>query len=376
MSATLAVFTPQLGTVTETFVRRHVEDLLPERTVIVAWRSAHHADGYWAAPSPTLFLDRCAAGAPFRLARRAGVPERRLFDAAVRRFLRRHHVDVVLGEYLHLFVDFVPLLDRMGLPYVVQGHGLDVSAKLRDPDKARQYSAYRLARAVLTRSELHRRRLIALGLPAEKVHVNPGGVDLPGAMPKRGAAAYRRLLAIGRMTAKKGPLRLLEAFRLAAAQDAALTLDYVGAGELFPAARQFVDEGGLADRVRLHGAVGDEVKDRLLAECGIFVQHSITDPDSGDEEGLPASIQEAMANGLAVVSTRHAGIPEAVREGETGLLVDEGDAQGMAAAMLKLSGDLGLAVRLGAAGRSKAERLYSWPAERSRLLGYLGVQNP
>ena len=58
----------------------------------------------------------------------------------------------------------------------------------------------------------------------------------------------------------------------------------------------------------------EKVKMRLLRECGIFVQHSITDPVTGDDEGLPAAIQEAMAHGLAVVSTRHSGIPEAVVE--------------------------------------------------------------
>jgi glycosyltransferase involved in cell wall biosynthesis len=373
MSGTLAVFTPQLGTVSETFIRRHIEDLLPGRTVIVAWHSSHHMDGHWVAPVPTLFLDRRAASIPFRLARRVRVPERRLLDRAVGRFLRRHKVDLVLGEYLHLFVDFVPLLDHMGMPYVVQGHGIDLSAALRDPHKAEQYFAYKSARAVLTRSELHRRRLVELGLPAANLHVNPGGVDLPAAIPRRGVEAGKRLLAIGRMTAKKGPLHLLEAFRLAASQDGALRLDYVGAGELFPAARQFVDAHGLRGRVTLHGVAADEVKQHLLAECGVFVQHSLTDPASGDEEGLPASIQEAMAHGLAVISTRHSGIADAVDEGSTGLLVAEGDTQGMAAAMLELSAECGLTTRMGHAGHAKAERLYTWTAERSRLLHHLGL---
>jgi colanic acid/amylovoran biosynthesis glycosyltransferase len=312
---------------------------------------------------------------PFRLARRAGVTERRLQDATVRRFLRRQNVDVVLGEYLHLFVDFVPLLDRMGMPYVVQGHGIDLSAALRDPRKAEQYLMYQSARAVLTRSELHRRRLIELGLPAERVHVNPGGVDLPPAIPQRGTEAGKRFLAIGRMTAKKAPLYLLEAFGVAASQNPTLTLDYIGTGELFPAARQYVDEHGLKERVRLHGTATDDVKNRLFAECGIFVQHSITDPDTGDEEGLPASIQEAMAHGLAVISTCHSGIPDAVEDDVAGLLVAEGDTRGMAAAMLKLSGERGLPARMGAAGRAKAERLYTWPAERSRLLSHLGIES-
>jgi glycosyltransferase involved in cell wall biosynthesis len=106
----------------------------------------------------------------------------------------------------------------------------------------------------------------------------------------------------------------------------------------------------------------------LLRECGVFVQHSLTDPATGDEEGLPASIQEAMAHALPVISTRHAGIPEAVVAGETGLLIDEGDVDGMAEAMLAIAP---MAVALGAAGRRRALAYYGWPHERARLAGWL-----
>src|SRR4029077_11256830 len=125
---------------------------------------------------------------------------------------------------------------------------------------------------------------------------------------------------------------LLESFRIAAAQDPELSLDFVGGGPLFPAVRQFVDACSLGDRVRLHGFASEETKRHLLRECGVFVQHSLTNPETGDEEGLPAAIQEAMANGMAVVSTRHSGIPEAVVENVTGLLVDEGNVEDMAKA--------------------------------------------
>jgi glycosyltransferase involved in cell wall biosynthesis len=173
------------------------------------------------------------------------------------------------------------------------------------------------------------------------------------------------------MTAKKGPIYLLEAFRLAGANDPDITLDYIGDGELLPAVRQYVDATALGARVRLHGAASEEIKNHLLRECGVFVQHSLTDPDTGDEEGLPAAIQEAMAHGMAVVSTRHSGIGEAVEEGITGSLVEEGDSAGMAQAMLRMSSQEESYLRFGAAGRAKAARLYSWPAERSRVLQHL-----
>jgi colanic acid/amylovoran biosynthesis glycosyltransferase len=106
----------------------------------------------------------------------------------------------------------------------------------------------------------------------------------------------------------------------------------------------------------------------LLGECGVFVQHSMTDPATGDEEGLPAAIQEAMAAGMAVVSTRHAGIPEAVIEGETGLLVDEGDVEAMAEAFVQIGGT---AIEMGRAGHAEARAKHAWTGERDRLRGWL-----
>jgi colanic acid/amylovoran biosynthesis glycosyltransferase len=370
----LVVFTSELDA---GFINRHIEGLLPGRTVVVArygavtpsndWKETCNE---WKHACPVHRLDRWALRLPVRVARRVGVPDLKLRDVAVERFLRRHKVTIALGEYLDQFLDFVPLIDRMQLPYVVQGHGADVSVALRKPGMSERYLAYKSARAILTRSEFHRQRLIEIGLPAEKIHVNVGGVDIPAQLPQRDPGAGKRLLAISYFTPKKGPIYLLEAFRLAAAQDREITLDIVGGGPLFSAVRQFVDACGLADRVRLHGIATEEIKQRLLRECGVFVQHSITDPDTGSEEGLPAAIQEAMAYGMAVVSTRHAGIPEAVIEGETGLLVDEGDAEAMAGAILEASSN---ALVLGKAGYLQAASTHSWLSEKSRLTHWLGV---
>ena len=353
----------QLRAVSETFILRHLEDLAPGDTVAVCRLKGAEGD----APCPAFLADRWALRLPVRLACRAGADRDGLLHHAVAQFLKRHQVGHVLGEYLDQFVDFVPLLDRLGIPYVVQGHGLDLSSSLRSGIGPR-YLAYRSARAVLTRCEFHRQRLISLGLPPEKVHVNPGGVDIPAAPPKRRPEAAKRFLAIGRMTPQKAPILLLEAFRLAAARDPDLSLDYVGGGALFPAALQFVHGCGLKDRVRLHGVVSEAEKERLLGECGVFVQHSATDPETGDEEGLPAAIQEAMAHGMAVVSTRHSGIPEAVIDGETGLLGDEGDVRAMAEHFLAAPAQ---AERLGGAGYRRAGALYGWEHERARLRGWL-----
>jgi len=371
VTQTLAIFTMQLGAASETFIRRHVEDLLPGRTIVVARNATSQFDGYWRSQCPVLFLDRWALRLPVRIAGRVGVSQARLRDAALARFLRQHGATVILGEYLDQFVDFIPLLDRMRLPYIAQGHGIDVSAALRKLGMAERYRQYESAAAILTRCEFHRQRLIGLGLPAERVHVNPGGVDVPEEIPPRPAHACKRFLAIGRFVPKKGPIYLLEAFRRAAARDASITLDYLGGGELFPAVQQFVNASGLRDRVRLHGPAKDDVKLPLARECGVFLQHSLTDPETGDEEGLPAAIQEAMALCMTVISTRHAGIPEAIEHGVSGLLVEERDVEAMAEAMGRAANDPALCARLGAAAHRKAKELYTWPAERARLLAAL-----
>jgi glycosyltransferase involved in cell wall biosynthesis len=360
----LAVFATQLRSVSETFIQRHFRDIAPGETVAVCRMRGLDSEP----PCEAFLADRWALRLPVRLAVRAGASRQRLLRATVARFLRRQRVGYVLGEYLDQFVEFVPMLDAMGLPYVVQGHGLDLSSSIKGGAVGDSYAAYKSAKAVLTRCEFHRQRLISMGLRADNIHVNPGGVDIPAAPPRRSPAASKRFLAVGRMTPQKAPILLLEAFRLAAQADPELTLDYVGGGALFPAVRDFVGGCGLNGRVRLHGVAPEAEKLRLLGECGVFVQHSMTDPETGDEEGLPAAIQEAMANGLAVVSTRHSGIPEAVLEGETGLLCDEGDVRGMTAAFLAAPGR---AAGLGAAGYRRAAANYGWEHERARLRGWL-----
>jgi colanic acid/amylovoran biosynthesis glycosyltransferase len=89
-----------------------------------------------------------------------------------------------------------------------------------------------------------------------------------------------------------------------------------------------------------------------------FVQHSVTTQD-GDSEGTPVAVLEAGASGLPVVATRHAGIKDAVVDRKTGLLIDEGDIEGMAGQMIRLAQDPHLAADLGQAGRRWISAEYS-----------------
>ena len=125
-------------------------------------------------------------------------------------------------------------------------------------------------------------------------------------------------------------------------------------------------------RVTLHGALDHAACGALMRRAAVFAQHSVT-ASNGDTEGFPVAIAEAMASALPVVATRHSGIPEGVVDGETGLLVAEGDVAAMGAALARLLADPGLAARMGAAGRARARATLDQETARARLRDILGL---
>lgn len=128
----------------------------------------------------------------------------------------------------------------------------------------------------------------------------------------------------------------------------------VGEGPLLPEARALVRSLDQEGRVQFLGVRGQDEVAQLMWQVRGFVQHSLMAPD-GDSEGNPVAVMEAQLSGLPVVATRHAGIPEVVLHGVSGLLVDEGDEQAMAEAIRRLVVDPALAARLGDCGRCRIQ---------------------
>jgi len=293
----------------------------------------------------------------------------------VLQFLKRHNVQVVLSEYLDFSLKWLEVAKVLGIKFFAHAHGYDVSRSLRDTQMRRKYLRLKSADGIITMSEVSRQRLVKLGLGASRIHVIPYGIDVSQSPVRHGLrkADTVRCLAVGRMVAKKAPLLLLEAFRRAVSALPALQLDYIGEGELFEAAHDFVQEHNLAAKVNLHGGQPNTVVQNMMSKTDIFLQHSRTDPETGDEEGLPVAILEAMGHGLPVITTTHAGIPEAVVEGVTGLLVDEGDTGDMAECLVQLASDAELRGQFGLAGWQRARERFTWQRERQDLLKVLGL---
>lgn len=373
----LAILTEHLGMATQTFIHRHITGLLPGQTVVVSETvdPSYDADE---SGIPTLVLAQLHPGLARRgvaaLARRTGrvMPPYRVSET--KRFLRRYGVQVILGEHLDFSHEWLSLARETGVRLVPHGHGNDVTGRLRDNKWATRYRDYNEAGGVITISQSSKRRLIDAGLEPAKVDVVPYGVDVPAAPPSRSGGNVVRFLAVGRMVGKKAPIATLDAFRRLSTIRQDVHLDFVGDGPLMPAARDFVRCFGLEPIVTLHGALPHRDATRLMLLADVFVQHSVVDPVDGDEEGLPVAILEAMAAALPVVSTRHAGIPDAVEDGVTGHLVDEGDSEAMAVRLAGLASDAQARTALGHAGWRRARDRFTWNHERRALLRALRLE--
>jgi glycosyltransferase involved in cell wall biosynthesis len=356
------VLAPVIGQASETFIRRHMSDLLPGKTAVVASTSKYAGEDYWAPNEPCLILDRVRQS-----------PETAL--TATRRFLKKHGVGVILCEYLHYSTEFLEIAHELRIPLIAHAHGFDVSRLMRIPEWRSRYVGLNSARAIVVVSRRQESLLRELPIDSTEIRLIPYGVDVPRTPRRRPQRKLVQCLAVGRMVAKKAPILLLDAFRRAVAVEPRLRLDYVGGGELLAAAMQFVRAFGLQDHVRLHGRQPHEAVLRLMRRADIFLQHSMTDELTGDEEGLPVSILEGMAAALPVVATRHAGIPDAVEDEQSGYLVDEGDSKSMAKRLIHLTRNLGLREQMGRAGWVRCRDSFSWKRERSALLAVLGLKD-
>lgn len=364
MACDLVVITPRVGTRSETFIRRHIQELLPGKTAVITGIMEPENNRDWEVKGPCLVLEKiCGAD---------GNLTSSIIIAAVRDFLLDQTPKAVLCEFLDVSTNFIGVVRDLGIPFYVHGHGYDVSRNLRSRLWQKRYRNLNSANAIFVVSNFAKRALAEFGVDPLLIHVKPCGVDISPAH-RRVSDGVVRCLTIGRMVAKKNPVLTLDLFRRASEVLDFLHLDYVGGGPLFESAHQFLTAFGLESRVTLHGSLPHDQAMTLAGQADVFIQHSVVDPVSGDMEGLPVAILEAMAHGLPILATRHAGIPEAVEHGRNGFITDEGDTRTGAEYLLKLAGDPDLRSRLGEAGRHLCRQSFSWFAEQQALLNVMAL---
>ncbi|MBL3556709.1 MULTISPECIES: glycosyltransferase [Marinobacter] len=282
--------------------------------------------------------------------------------SALKRFLERNQVDAVLAEYGPTAVSVMEACTQAGVPLVAQFHGYDA---YRESLLAELEGGYRQlfnnAAAIVGVSTHMCEQLSKLGAPAEKLFHNACGADVadePASLREHAA----RFLMVGRLVEKKAPFVSLLAFAELLKHVPDARLEVIGDGPLKTPCLQLAKALSVDDRIRFSGAQSHDYVLKAMKQASGFVQHSVRAPD-GDMEGTPVGVLEAMGMGLPVVSTRHGGIRDIIEEGETGLLVDEYDATGMAEALVQVATKPEYAKRLGAQARARV--LQNWTTEKS-----------
>lgn len=262
---------------------------------------------------------------------------------------RQQGVDFLHAHFADVNFQYAACISAWsGIPFGVTTHGYD----LREEPLGHQGAGelYRQADAVVTISEYNRRHMLQrYELPEAKVSVVHCGIDLERfAFLERSAppaAAPLRLLNVGRLAPEKGQDLLLHALARLRQQGLPLHLDMVGGGELEQALKALAAELGLADCVSFHGVQPEQVVRQLHQRADVFVLPSRA-------EGLPVACIEAMAMGTVSIASRITGIPELIEHGVSGLLVEAGDVEGLAAAIAALQADPAMAQRLRLGGRA------------------------
>jgi glycosyltransferase involved in cell wall biosynthesis len=369
----IAVAVPTWHCRSETFIRQHVAMLAPGRTALITFGGQGI---FREGPLLSLQLAEFSLSQAFvdklrwyislfhrgTMTPIAAVDRHRLL-----KFIAEHRVSTVLAEYgvtgSWLAAASLPAEVRL----FVHFHGHDASAELTHWQ--RRYSYRRMARRIdgaIAPSRALAQALPAVGFQRHQIHVVPYGVDVELFAPGTPRDVTGPILAVGRLVEKKAPLATIAAFARLVRQEGDARLVIVGDGPLRDECAAHIRRLGIDEQAALgHWSEHSHVRAAMMS-ASIFVQHSVT-ASNGDKEGLPVAILEAMSSGLPVVSTRHSGIPEAVEHGVTGFLVDEGDVNAMAEALLILYRNADLRLAMGAAGRDRAVALFSRDTSLAKL---------
>jgi glycosyltransferase involved in cell wall biosynthesis len=297
---------------------------------------------------------------------------------AARTVARKHRATMMHGHWV-IPGGVLAAAAMPRLPLVVSLHGSDVYvAETLAPARRAARAVFRRAGVVTACSSDLGRRAVALGADPGRIVVVPYGVDVERFRPDADRRIRLRqkfgisdgttlVFAAGRLVRKKGFEYLIGASG-ALKENAEVVLVLAGAGDLCGELETRATAAGLGDRIRF---LGNQTQDEVaswLAAADVVVVPSIRD-DSGNVDGLPNIVLEALASGSALVTTPAGGIGSVVQDDRTAVLVPERDAGALAAAIRALICDPGRRRRLGEAARQVAAARFGWEETARQIEG-------
>jgi len=276
---------------------------------------------------------------------------------------KSYNIDLIHAHYLVDAFFFLPLIKKFSVPKLVSCYGYDVSSfpkvyfglgKLLIRKVFKEYDYF------LAMSPDMKNDLLRLGCDENKIIVHYYGTDTKRFINKNRDYPIKNsvnILTVGALEDRKGHFYVVLALDYLFKKFDYSNFKYyvVGDGPNHSSLKKLVVELGLQDHVLFLGHVpyNSDTLIEIYNNSDIFIHPSIVD-DKNDKEGIPGTIVEAMANGLPVISTYHAGIPYIIDNEKEGLLLKERDIEGLAEALKRLIENRDLRERLGKEAQKRA----------------------
>ncbi|WP_449538731.1 glycosyltransferase [Ferdinandcohnia sp. Marseille-Q9671] len=281
-----------------------------------------------------------------------------------KKYVKKQKVSLIHAHHGQLGILLLPFKEKSGLPMVTSIRG-------RDGTLADQHFTYLdHMKMLFERTELFfpvcnylAERIMDWGCPEEKIRVLYGGVDLTQFQYRPPEIREsQNILAMGRLVEKKGHHILMQAFAKIREKFPNATLTIIGGGKLEEYIVSLANQLNLGDSFRLVQRIPKAQVHEHMRNADIFCAPSLT-ASNGDVEGIPNTVKEAMATGLPVVSTTHAGIPELVTHNVDGFLVQENNIDELALALEHMLTSQSLWNPFATAARRKVEQNFELQAQ-------------
>lgn len=249
-------------------------------------------------------------------------------------------------------------------------HGYDITSYVKEGGRDIYNHLFRVGDIFMPISKRWQKELLSLGCPEEKIMVHHMGVDLDKfTFLPRGTRDDQdiNILTVARLVEKKGVEYGIRAVAKALSTCPDFHYIIVGNGPLIDKIKKLISDLNIESRVELVGWKSQDAIVALMREADILLAPSVTSVD-GDQEGIPVVLMEALAQGLPVLSTQHSGIPELIRDGDSGYLVPEKDVDALSDRLLVLSSERDQWRNMGKAGREYIEKEFNIHSLNSALV--------
>lgn len=252
---------------------------------------------------------------------------------------RRRKICLIHARFGYMGIEALGLKKKLGLPMITSFHGVD------SPDNRKNRQKYKRLKQLFREGEMFtvtnrqmKNILIKHGCPIRKIHIQHSGIDVekfPFRIRRLPQNRPLNILNVGRLVEKKGTKYLIRAFKLVHDKVPESRLTIIGQGILQRQIKSLIGKLGLKDHVKMLGSLSHQDVIKEMDKADLFCLPSVTGK-KGDQEGIPNVLKEAMACGIPVISTKHAGIPELIDSGVNGFLVPEKDVKALAEQMITL----------------------------------------